>query len=219
MEILDFILHIDDQLRQLVADYGTLTYIILFLIIFIETGLVIWPFLPGDSLLFAAGALAASGSLNLYTLLILLFIAAVLGDTVNYTIGNKLGLKLLSKTFRGKPIVKPSYIDKTKEFFDKHGPKTIIIARFVPIVRTFAPFVAGIGTMNYKTFISYNIIGGFVWVIGLTLAGYWFGTIPIVAKNFELVVLGIIGLSLLPMIYEFAKHYLAKKKANKQINN
>ncbi len=215
MEILDFILHIDDQLRQLVADYGTLTYIILFLIIFIETGLVVWPFLPGDSLLFAAGALAASGSLNLFTLLILLFVAAVLGDTVNYTIGNRLGLKMLSKTFRGKPIVKASYIDKTKEFFEKHGPKTIIIARFVPIVRTFAPFVAGIGTMNYKTFISYNIIGGFVWVFSLTLAGYWFGTIPFVAENFELVVLGIIGISLVPMIVEVLRQYFANKKAKK----
>ncbi len=215
MEILDFILHIDDQLRQLVLDYGTATYIILFLIIFIETGLVIWPFLPGDSLLFAAGALAASGSLNLYTLLILLFIAAILGDTVNYSIGNKLGLKLLSKKVKGKPIVNPAYIDKTKAFFDKNGPKTIIIARFVPIVRTFAPFVAGIGTMHYKTFISYNIIGGFVWVFSLTLAGYWFGTIPFVAENFELVVLGIIGISLLPMVYEFAKHYIEKKKAKK----
>jgi len=212
MEILDFILHIDDQLRQLVADYGTLTYIILFLIIFIETGLVVWPFLPGDSLLFAAGALAASGSLNLYTLLILLFVAAVLGDTVNYTIGNKLGLKLLSKKIKGKPIVKPAYIDKTKEFFEKHGPKTIILARFVPIVRTFAPFVAGIGTMHYRTFISYNIVGGFVWVVTLTLAGYWFGTIPFVAQNFELVVLGIIGISLIPMIVEILRQYFANKK-------
>lgn len=216
MEILDFILHIDDQLRQLVLDYGTATYIILFLIIFIETGLVIWPFLPGDSLLFAAGALAASGSLNLYTLLILLFIAAILGDTVNYSIGNKLGLKLLNKKIKGKPIVNPSYIDKTKEFFDKNGPKTIIIARFVPIVRTFAPFVAGVGTMHYKTFISYNIIGGFIWVFSLTLAGYWFGTIPFVAENFELVVLGIIGISLLPMVYEFAKHYREKKKEKRK---
>lgn len=209
---IDFFLHLDDHLRQIITDYQNWTYLILFLIIFIETGLVIWPFLPGDSLLFAVGTFAATGELNLAMLLVLLFIAAVLGDTVNYLIGKYFGEKMLQFKFRGKNLVKEKHMEKTHSFYEKYGPKTIILARFVPIVRTFAPFVAGIGKMHYGKFITYNIVGGFIWVFGITLLGYFFGNIPIVAKNFEIVVLGIIGISVLPIIYELAKGYFSKNK-------
>lgn len=211
-DFLDFFLHLDDKLFSIIQDYGTTTYVILFLIIFVETGLVIWPFLPGDSLLFAAGAFAGAGLLNIALIIILLFIAAFLGDTVNYLIGKKLGLRILQKKLKsGKQLVKQEYINKTHEFYDKHGPKTIILARFVPIVRTFAPFVAGIGEMNYSKFISYNIIGGAIWVTGLSLLGYFFGNIPIVKENFEIVILGIIFVSILPIIIEFIRHRRKKK--------
>ncbi|HEY8367099.1 MAG TPA: VTT domain-containing protein, partial [Bacteroidia bacterium] len=160
---IDFFLHLDDHLRQIITDYQNWTYLILFLIIFIETGLVIWPFLPGDSLLFAVGTFAATGELNLAMLLVLLFIAAVLGDTVNYLIGKYFGEKMLQFKFRGKNLVKEKHMEKTHNFYEKYGPKTIILARFVPIVRTFAPFVAGIGKMHYGKFITYNIVGGFIW--------------------------------------------------------
>jgi membrane-associated protein len=212
-DFLDFFLHLDDKLAAIIADYGTTTYVILFLIIFIETGVVIWPFLPGDSLLFAAGTFAALGSLNIALLIIILFIAAFLGDTVNYLIGKHLGLRILQKKRKnGKQLIKQEYIDKTHGFFDKHGPKTIILARFVPIVRTFAPFVAGIGQMNYGKFISYNVIGGAIWVVGLSLLGYFFGTIPFVQKNFEIVILGIIFISIVPIIIELIRHKMKKKK-------
>lgn len=211
-DFLDFFLHLDDKLFTIINDYGTTTYVILFLIIFVETGLVIWPFLPGDSLLFAAGAFAGAGLLNIALIIVLLFIAAFLGDTVNYFIGKKLGLRILQKKLKsGKQLVKQEYIDKTHEFYDKHGPKTIILARFVPIVRTFAPFVAGIGEMNYKKFISYNIIGGAIWVTGLSLLGFFFGNLPIVKENFEMVILGIIFVSVLPIIIEFIRHRRKKK--------
>lgn len=211
-DFLDFFLHLDDKLHAIIGEYGTTTYVILFLIIFVETGLVIWPFLPGDSLLFAAGAFAGAGSLNIAITIISLFIAAFLGDTVNYFIGKKLGLRILQKKLKsGKQLVKQEYIDKTHEFYDKHGPKTIILARFVPIVRTFAPFVAGIGEMNYGKFISYNIIGGAIWVTGLSLLGFFFGNIPIVKENFEMVILGIIFVSVLPIIIEFIRHRRKKK--------
>ena len=211
-DFLDFFLHLDDKLAAIISDYGTTTYVILFLIIFIETGVVIWPFLPGDSLLFAAGTFAALGSLNIALLIVILFIAAFLGDTVNYLIGKHLGLRILQKKRKnGKHINKQDYMDKTRGFFDKHGPKTIILARFVPIVRTFAPFVAGIGQMNYGKFISYNIIGGAVWVVGLSLLGFFFGTIPIVQENFEIVILGIIFISIVPIIIEFIRHKMNKK--------
>jgi len=212
-DFLDFFLHLDDKLHAIIGEYGTTTYVILFLIIFVETGLVIWPFLPGDSLLFAAGAFAGAGSLNIAIIIISLFIAAFLGDTVNYFIGKKLGLRILQKKRKnGKQLVKQEYIDKTHEFYDKHGPKTIILARFVPIVRTFAPFVAGIGEMNYSKFISYNIIGGAIWVTGLSLLGFFFGNIPIVKENFEIVILGIIFISVLPIIIEFIRHKRKKEK-------
>lgn len=211
-DFLDFFLHLDDKLHAIIGEYGTTTYVILFLIIFVETGLVIWPFLPGDSLLFAAGAFAGAGSLNIAIIIVSLFIAAFLGDTVNYLIGKKLGLRILRKKLKsGKQLVKQEYINKTHEFYDKHGPKTIILARFVPIVRTFAPFVAGIGEMNYSKFISYNIIGGAIWVTGLSLLGFFFGNIPIVKENFEIVILGIIFISILPIIIEFFRHRRKKK--------
>ena len=214
-EFLDYFLHLDDKLQELIVQYDSYIYVILFLIIFVETGLVIMPFLPGDSLLFAAGSFAGMGKLNLAYLLVLLFIAAVIGDTVNYYLGKYLGLKVLKWKIGRRQLVKQAHIDKTHAFYEKHGPKTIILARFVPIVRTFAPFVAGIGEMNYKKFISFNIIGGAVWVFGLTLLGYWLGTNEFVRANFETVIFGIIFISILPIIFEFLKHKLKKSKEEK----
>jgi membrane-associated protein len=205
-QILSFILHIDDQLRYFVTQYGTLTYAILFIVIFCETGLVVTPFLPGDSLLFAAGALSASldtgGVLNPFALFVVLAIAAILGDTVNYMIGHFIGAKLLERNI---PFLKKEYIDRTYEFYEKYGGKTIILARFVPIVRTFAPFVAGVGKMNYRRFITFNIVGGLVWVALFVLLGYLFGNVQFVKENFELVALGIVLVSVLPMVFEYVK--------------
>ncbi len=209
-EFLDFFLHLDQHLQVMILEYGVVVYAILFLIIFVETGLVVMPFLPGDSLLFAAGSFAALGSLNLAYLLLLLFVAAVLGDAVNYYIGKNLGLKVLKWKIGNRQLVKQEYIDKTHEFYEKHGPKAIIIARFVPIVRTFAPFVAGIGEMEYRKFAVYNIAGGAIWVVGLTLLGYWFGNMEIVRKNFEIVIFAIIGISVLPIVIGF---FQGNKKA------
>jgi membrane-associated protein len=200
--LIDFILHIDKHLDQIINDYGTGTYLILFLIIFAETGLVVTPFLPGDSLLFAIGAISARGSLDLGTVIFLLFIAAVLGDTVNYHIGKFIGPKAFESNSR---FLKKEHLMKTQKFYDKHGGKTIIFARFIPIIRTFAPFVAGIGTMNYSKFIAYNLIGGALWVAGFTLLGYYFGNMPIVKKNFTLVIFAIIILSVVPAVIEFIK--------------
>jgi len=203
--IFDFILHIDVHLGAIIASYGVLTYAILFAIIFVETGLVFVPFLPGDSLLFAAGAFAALGSLNLWVVIPLMMLAAVLGDTVNYWIGHFFGHKLVQNPH--VPINK-EHIEETQRFFDKHGGKTIILARFVPIVRTFAPFVAGIGRMHYRQFISYNMIGGILWVLLATLAGFFFGNIPFVKENFSLVVLGIVLVSVVPMLLQVIKKVL-----------
>ena len=218
--ILDFFLHLDDHLFAMIQDYGLWIYAILFLIIFVETGLVIMPLLPGDSLLFAAGTFCAgvknelgeTAELNLWIVLALLIIAAVLGDGLNYFFGKTIGLRVLKWKIRGRQIVKQKYIDQTHAFYEKHGSKTIIIARFVPIVRTFAPFVAGIGEMSYRRFIQFNIIGGISWVLGLTLLGYFFGSLPIIQENFETVILGIIALSILPMIFEILKAKLNSKK-------
>jgi len=218
--ILDFILHLDVHLIAMIEDYGLWIYGILFLIIFVETGLVIMPLLPGDSLLFAAGTFCAgfkneageSAHLNIWIVLGLLIVAAILGDGLNYFFGKKIGLKVLKWKIRGRQLVKQKYIDQTHAFYEKHGPKTIIIARFVPIVRTFAPFVAGIGEMSYAKFLKFNIIGGVSWVLGLTLMGYFFGNLTIVQENFEIVIFGIIGLSILPMIIEIIR---AKRKARK----
>jgi membrane-associated protein len=196
--LLDFVLHLDKHLSPIIQEYGAWTYLLLFAIVFCETGLVVTPFLPGDSLLFAAGAFAANGSLSIWALIGALVAAAVLGDTANYWIGHFLGARLVAS----KRLIKPEHIDKTHEFFEKYGGKTVIIARFVPIVRTFAPFVAGLGSMSYGRFMSYNLIGGAGWVLLCTLAGYSFGNLPFVQKNFSLVVLIIIVLSLLPAVWE-----------------
>jgi len=210
--LIDFILHIDVHLAEIISSYGPLTYGILFFIIFIETGFVITPFLPGDSLLFAAGAFAALGSLNLWLLLLLLIFAAIAGDTVNYWIGHFFGERII----KHKRIpIKSEHITQTEEFFKKHGGKTIILARFVPIVRTFAPFVAGIGKMHYGYFISYNVIGGITWVLLFTFAGYFFGNIPAVQHNFTLVILAIVVLSILPMVW----HYLMDKKTKRIVKS
>ena len=207
MEFLDYLLHIDKYLEVILNDYQNWFYIILFLLIFIETGLVVMPFLPGDSLLFAAGMLAAAfpDQLNIYLVLAILWLAAILGDTVNYTIGKTLGTKLVTAKIFGKRIIQDSAIQKTENFFQKYGSKTIVIARFVPIVRTLAPFVAGVSKMHYGTFIKYNLIGGTIWVIGITLAGYFLGKIPMIKNNFEIVVILIILFSLFPIIIEFIK--------------
>jgi len=207
MFLIDFILHIDEHLGQMISSYGTLIYAILFVIIFVETGLVVMPFLPGDSLLFAAGAFSALGSLNLYVNLILLSVAAVLGDTVNYWIGHYFGQKILANP---KIPINQSHIDQTNKFFDKHGGKTIFLARFVPIVRTFAPFVAGIGKMKYPAFISYNVFGGVIWVCGFTLLGYFFGNVPIVKDNFSLAIIAIILLSIVPVFWHFIQEKVKK---------
>ena len=210
-ELLDFILHIDKYLHEIILEYGTLTYIILFTIIFVETGLVIMPFLPGDSLLFAVGTFAYKGSLNIFYVIGLLFIAAVLGDTLNYMIGKYLGPKVFLRDYK---FIKKAHLLKTQDFYLKHGGKTIIIARFIPIVRTFAPFVAGIGSMDYKTFLFYNVLGGAVWVVGLTLLGYYFGQLDFVQNNFETVIIAIIVLSILPPIIEVLRHKLSKPKVD-----
>ncbi len=208
----DLFLHLDEYLSVAIQNYGTWTYGLLFVVIFIETGLVITPFLPGDSLLFAAGTFAALGSLNIYLLWGLLVVAAVLGDTVNYWIGHKLGLAIFDTQNRLlKKVLKKEYLEKTEAFYAKHGGKTIVLARFVPIVRTFAPFVAGVGTMEYGRFISYNVIGGFLWVTLFLFMGNFFGNIPFVKANFELVIIGIILVSVVPMFVEFLKARSEKK--------
>jgi membrane-associated protein len=209
IELFKHILHLDFD--WLFAQYDTAIYLILFLVIFIETGLVIMPFLPGDSLLFTAGLFARTGHLNLSYILILLFIAAVVGDNLNYFVGKNIGLKMLGIKIGGKKVVKQEYLDKKHEFYEKHGTKTIIMARFVPIVRTFAPFVAGVAEMKYRRFLSFDILGGALWIGSLTLAGYFLGHFEWIRKNIELVALMIIFLSVLPVIIEFIK----AKKASK----
>jgi membrane-associated protein len=213
MEILsgfiDLFLHLDEYLAQIITDYGTWTYGILFAVIFVETGLVVMPFLPGDSLLFAAGTFAALGSLNIWVLVALLIAAAFLGDTVNYSIGHYLGERAYNIKW-----IKKEYFDKTHAFFEKHGGKAIFLARFVPIVRTFAPFVAGIGKMTYGYFITYNIVGGVVWVLLFTFSGYLFGNIPFMKENFEYVIIVIILVSVLPMVFEAWK---AKREAKTEV--
>ena len=201
---LDLLLHLDKTLVGVVHDYGNLTYLILFLIIFTETGVVIFPFLPGDSLLFAAGALAArpETGLSLWVLIPLLIAAAFAGDNLNYFIGDRLGPRVFREDFK---LLKRKYLEQTQAFYARHGGKTIILARFVPIVRTFAPFVAGIGTMTYRTFASYCIGGAVLWVASMSLAGYLFGNIPWVKQRFELVVIGIVLLSVLPPLWQFVR--------------
>ena len=209
--LIDLFLHLDKHLDGIIKLYGTLTYVILFLVIFAETGLVFAPLLPGDSLLFAAGTFAALGSLNVHYLFFLLSTAAIIGDTVNYWIGHYIGPKLFAKNSR---YLKKEYLDRTHQFFEKYGGKTIIIARFVPIVRTFAPFVAGVGAMTYSKFILYNIVGGILWCALFIYGGFFFGNLPFIKNNFSLVIIVIIFLSLLPTITEYLRH-----KNNKSNNN
>jgi len=203
--LIDLFLHLDKHLSQIIQNYGVWTYLLLFLVIFMETGFVVTPFLPGDSLLFAAGTFASpalGSSLNIFLLWALLCAAAILGDTVNYWIGHFIGPKAFTGEVR---FLKKEYLDRTHEFYEKHGGKTIIIARFIPIIRTFAPFVAGIGAMNYGRFITYNVVGGVAWVTIFTFGGYYFGNLPFVKENFSLVVIAIIFISVVPMIFEFIK--------------
>ncbi len=213
-KIIDLFLHLDVHLHELILQYGTFTYSILFAVIFAETGLVFTPFLPGDSLLFAAGTFAAKGAFNPHLLFILLTIAAIIGDTVNYWIGHYIGMRVFNWKI---PFLKKEHLERTHQFYEKYGGKTIIIARFVPIVRTFAPFVAGIGSMTYSKFITYNVVGGILWVAIFIYGGYFFGNLPFVKNNFSWVIIVIIFLSILPGIIEYVRHKMEKKKLNKQI--
>ncbi len=214
-QMLDFIIHVDVHLAALIAKYGVWTYTILFLIIFAETGLVVTPFLPGDSLLFAAGAFAARGALDPFTLAGALMLAAILGDTVNYWIGFRIGPKIFQQS--GNRFFKREHLEKTHRFYERYGGKTIVLARFVPIIRTFAPFVAGIGRMNYLYFVGYNVLGGILWVALFVGGGYYFGNLPGVQHNFTLVVLAIIVLSVIPPVIEVVSS-MRKKKVNPSAN-
>lgn len=211
-KFIDIVLHLDKYLGVLINNYGIWVYVILFLIILLETGLVVTPFLPGDSVIFASATFAALGVLNIFIIMISFIFAAIIGDTMNYNIGKYLGRKLLEK--KDSKFIKKECIDKTNEYYDKYGGKTIVIARFVPIVRTFAPFVAGIGSMKYKEFISYNALGGILWVFLISILGYFFGNIPVVAKNFSIVIIGIIIVSILPALIGVFK---GKKSSSESI--
>jgi membrane-associated protein len=200
----DILLHSDKHLADIFTQYGLWIYAILFLIIFAETGFVVTPFLPGDSLLFATGALAATGGFNPHLMVVLLIVAAILGDTVNYWIGSYFGVKVFNKP--KSRFFNPEHLRRTHAFYEKYGGKTIIFARFIPIIRTFAPFVAGIGEMSYAKFLAFNVIGGIVWVASFIYAGFWFGGMPIVKKNFTLVILAIIVISILPAVIEVWRH-------------
>jgi membrane-associated protein len=200
--LIDVFIHLDEYLSDIIIRFGSWTYLLLFLVIFAETGLVVTPFLPGDSLLFAIGAFSANGALRLEIVIPLLLAAAILGDTVNYSIGHYLGPRVFSDKVR---FLKKEHLEKTQAFYEKHGGKTIILARFIPIIRTFAPFVAGIGAMTYPRFIVFNVVGALMWVPLFTLAGYFFGNLPFVQENFEYVILAIIFLSLLPAVIEYIK--------------
>ncbi|MEW5796095.1 MAG: DedA family protein [Candidatus Zixiibacteriota bacterium] len=209
---IDFILHLDKHLKEIIDAYGAWTYAILFCIIFCETGLVVTPFLPGDSLLFAAGAFAATGVLNPWIVFLLLTLAAILGDTVNYWIGQRIGDKAFEPgRYR---FLKPAYLEKTHRFFEKYGGKTIVIARFVPIVRTFAPFLAGVGVMSYRKFLTYNVVGAVLWTLIFVWGGYFFGNLPFVRRNFSLVIIVIIALSIMPGVIEYIRARRQHKAAN-----
>lgn len=217
MQIVNLFLHLDEHLGNIIQQFGGFTYVILFAIVFAETGLVVTPFLPGDSLLFVAGTLAGAGHLNIWITYFSLLIAAILGDTVNYWIGHYIGPTVFTK--ENSRIFKKEYLEKTREFYEKHGGKTIILARFFPIIRTFAPFVAGVGKMHYDTFILYNIAGGFLWVTLFTFAGYFFGGLEFVQHNFHYAVVGIIFVSLIPLIYEFISYRRAPKMTKAQMKH
>jgi len=210
-ELVDFILHLDVHLNAIIQNFGIWTYLILFLIIFLETGVVVTPFLPGDSLLFAAGSFAALGSLNVWVLFVTLTLAAILGDTLNYWIGHYIGPRAFSGNVR---FLKKEYIDRTHGFYERHGGKTIILARFIPIIRTFAPFVAGIGAMDYPRFFFFNVTGAILWVALFTFGGYFFGNLAFVQDNFTIVILAIIVISVLPGVFEFLRNkYKTRKEA------
>ncbi|MDP2641013.1 MAG: DedA family protein [Candidatus Yanofskybacteria bacterium] len=204
--LVDFVLHFDKHLAFVFQAYGTLTYVFLVAVIFAETGLVLTPFLPGDSLLFSVGAFAAQGALDITILFVTLTVAAILGDTVNYWLGYHIGLRV----FTGNRFFKKEYLERTEQFYARHGKKTIILARFMPIIRTFAPFVAGIGKMQYRTFLIYNVTGGVVWIGLFIFAGYFFGELPVVQENFSLFILGIIGLSIVPALWGVIRSYFTK---------
>ena len=209
MELIDFILHVDQHLLEFVRDYGTWVYAILFLIIFVETGLVVMPLLPGDSLLFAAGAIAATGAMDPVLLSILLFMAAVMGDSLNYQIGRYIGPRVFSMNLR---FIKRDHLLKTQSFFEKHGGKTIIFARFLPIIRTFAPFIAGVSHMQYSRFLMFNVIGGAAWILSFVWLGYFFGNLPVIKDNFTYVIFAIIGISMLPAVLEMLRQYWPNNK-------
>ena len=204
MWLVDFILHIGDHLQELVKNYGNWIYAILFAIVFCETGLVVLPFLPGDSMLFAAGTIAAVGDMNIFVLIGLLIVAAILGDFVNFEIGKHFGQKLFSNP--NSKIFKQSYLQKTHDYYERYGGRTIIIARFIPIVRTFAPFVGGMGNMNYAQFARYNIVGAVLWVVSFTTLGYFFGQLPFVKEHFSWIMIAIIEFSVVPMVIEIIRH-------------
>jgi membrane-associated protein len=208
--LIDLFLHLDKHLAEVIQQHGAWTYGLLFLIVFLETGLVVTPILPGDSLLFAAGSFAGLGALNVWTLWVLLIVAAVMGDGLNYAIGHYLGPKVFH--FPKSRFFNPEHLRKTHAFYEKYGGKTIIIARFVPIVRTFAPFVAGVGSMSYGQFALYNVAGGVLWVTVCLWAGYFFGNLPFVKENFSVVILAIIGISLLPAVVEYLRHRAETKR-------
>lgn len=206
--VIDYVLHLDRHVAELVENYGGWALLILFLIIFCETGLVVTPFLPGDSLLFAAGAIAATGSMNVGVLIVLLIVAAILGDSTNYLIGTRIGTRVFKEDAR---VLKTDYLRRTQDFFARYGGKTIVIARFVPIVRTYAPFVAGVAAMPYQTFLTFNVLGGVAWILIFIVAGYLFGAIPVVADNFGLVIIAVILLSLVPVLFEYSKTRRARR--------
>jgi membrane-associated protein len=209
--ITEFIFHIDKSLGAIIAHIGPWSYLVIFFIIFAETGFVVTPFLPGDSLLFAGGTLAAIGSFNLAWVLGVILVAAIAGDSLNYAVGKTIGEKMIQKYPR---FLKKEYLDRTHRFYEKYGGKTIVLARFIPVVRTFAPFIAGIGTMNYLTFFFYNVTGALLWVAVFVLGGFFFGNIPLIKNNFSLAIFSIILLSVLPVFVEFWKHQRRKKKAS-----
>jgi membrane-associated protein len=211
-DVIDFVLHLDRHLFDLCTQYGAWVYAILFVIVFCETGLVVTPFLPGDSLLFAVGSLAAINALDLTTAVVLMIIAAVLGDTVNYWIGNYVGPKVFQK--ENSRLLNKEYLVRTHQFYEKHGGKTIIIARFLPIIRTFAPFVAGIGSMTYRRFLLINVVGGALWVLLFIPAGYFFGSVPFVKNNFSLVIIALILIPGIPSVVEIVRMQLRKRKTN-----
>jgi membrane-associated protein len=212
--LIDIFLHLDKHLGEIIQSYGVWTYTILFLIVFCETGLVVTPFLPGDSLLFAAGTFAARGDLNVLLLFAIICVAAIVGDTVNYWIGHYIGPKIFHK--ENVRFLNKKHLERTHEFYEKYGGKTIIIARFIPIIRTFAPFVAGIGSMSYLRFIAYNIAGGVLWVAICVFGGYFFGNLEIVRRNFSLVIIAIVLISVLPIVIEFARHKLGAGERDAQ---